>query len=288
MDPPTSLFDSSLDGEVKDGALDPVYLHVRDDEDCVDDRAYLDQIWNCFGIECRDRHFATEFRLLGKFQARAWELRLGWALRDLGFAFRWGGHGPDFSVSAEKPFHIEAVAPAATEALTSNYEVARNWATTVPVNEIVLRYTGSIFSKLDTYSRYVARGMIRATDPYVIALSGANIPQASLSGSPFPWVLLPLFAIGQKERRTSTGGRVSCDIFLESGQRQLSALIFAPHHIKNRPEHSGRPPGDDFLVVHNPHATNPLPRGTISRGREWAATETMPEMVADWRSSKAP
>jgi hypothetical protein len=294
-----SLFDPRLDS----GTLDSTYVHVRDSEFCGEDRAYLDEAWRAFRVHA-DANFAKEFRRPGCFQSRAWELRLAWTFRDVGLPFTGPKPGPDFAIPLTgQTMYVEAIAPSSTDALVANYEAARGFGTVGPDAEIILRYTGAIAEKVQKLKGYRRNGTVGVHDPYVIALSGANIPQSSMEAWPFPRVLKPLFAIGEpylsvpvdgsgettdgvhrvEQRETAKGSPVSCRIFLEDGDREVSAIIFAAWDIKNRPETRQRPPGNDFLVVHNPYAENPLKLGTIPRGREWAVKDGNLQLVSDWR-----
>lgn len=298
-----SLFDRDLDV----GDLDQVYKHIRDSTYCEEERTYLDKAWRA----CRenlDRHFVNEIRRPGNFHSRTWELRLAWTLLDVGLPFTMPKPGPDFAVQLEgRTAFIEAVAPKATAFLLDNYRQAQNGGAPLPDDAIILRFTSAIDEKLRKYAEYRQTGIIGADAPYVIALSGGNIPQSSIETEPFPRILCPLFAIGPMyfnvqlggeaevttglrrlaDRRTVSGGSVHCGIFLEDGRRELSAVVFAAEHIKNRPESQGRPPGSDFLIIHNPHATNPLPEGVIPRGCEWGGRDGHLEMIADWRPGNA-
>jgi hypothetical protein len=298
-----TLFDRALDVEPLDGT----YVHIRDSKYCEDHRRYLDAAWGVFR-EHADDEFVTEFRSPGQFQGRAWELRIAWTLRDIGLAFRGPKPGPDFVISVGGgPLYIEATAPRATDGLLANYEAAARFGARVPDEEIILRYTGAIEEKMRKLAGYHSKGIVRPEDPFVIALSGANIPQSSIEEWPFPRILKPLFAIGEpylavpigggaeptsgihrrEERKTANGGPVPCAMFLENGHRRLSAVIFSPWDIKNRPESYGKPPGNDFLVVHNPYALNPMPEGTVPRGCEWGARDGNLTLIADRRPVSA-
>ncbi len=203
--------------------------------------------------------------------------------------------------------YVEAIAPQATDDLLANYEASVKFGSSLPDEEIVLRYTGAIEEKMRKFASYLSKGIVRPQDAYVIAISGANIPQSSIEAWPFPRILKPLFAIGEpyltipiggdgesttgvhrrEERRTANGGPVSCTIFSPNGHRNLSAVIFAPWDIKNRPESYGRPPGDDFLVIHNPNALNPMPEGTLPRGCEWSVRDGYLKLIVDRRTGVA-
>jgi hypothetical protein len=294
-----SLFDRALDSE----PLDQTYLHVRDSKYCAGHRAYLDAAWATFR-EHADPEFATEFRRPGQFQGRAWELRIAWTLRDIGLDFSGPKPGPDFAVSVKgRTVFLEAIAPQSTQELTANYEAATKFGAVVPDRQIILRYTSAIEEKMRKLFAYRSKGIVQPHEPYVIALSGANIRQSSIEEWPFPRILKPLFGIGEayvsvpvgghgesttgihrrEQMTTANGGSVSCGLFLQNGHRDLSAVVFTPWDIKNRPESNGRPPGSDFVVVHNPHSANPIPEGMIPRGTEWNARDGNLELIADRR-----
>jgi hypothetical protein len=303
-----SLFDLAIDDEIADPAqFDLAYIEIADSEDCRDDRAYLDRAWDVHRRHA-DSEFVDQFRRRRHFQARAWELRIAWTLHDIGHKFHGPKPGPDFAIPlGDAHVYIEAVAPHATEELLAIHDAARAFGAAVPHEQIILRYTSAIEAKRDQHAKHLAKGILRRDDPFVVALSGANIPQSSVGTGTFPRILHPLFGIGRPflrfpvdgkggertgvsrltERRTPAGGSVRSDMFIGTEYRDLSAVMFSSEHVLNRPESQGRPPGDDLIVVHNPNADAPLPRGMIPRGREWGVREGRLELLQDWRQREA-
>lgn len=299
MATPNSLFETTVPAE----DLDPAYVHIRDHHACAEDRAYLDEAWHFFRA-IADPHFHDQTQRKGSFQARMWELRLAWTLRNLGYdVFAKRPAGPDMSIYVgSTTVHIEAVAPQPSEALIVNAQQALVTCATVPEEAMILRATSVMSAKVESYRRYVETGIVAPDEPYVLAISGANIPQADMSDE-VPWILKPLYGIGEMYmaidivgddepefgwqcipiRKTQKGAPVNSGIFMDSGTSELSAILFSPNHIKNRPEYSSRPPGDDIILAHNPFARNPLPLGLIPRGVEYGPRDGMIRLLSDWR-----
>ncbi len=69
-----------------------------------------------------------------------------------------------------------------------------------------------------------------------------------------------------------SGSPVSTNIFLNSDYDVISAILFSNVDALNYPNY----PGNDFVLIHNPIAKNPLPRGFIKLGREyWVENSTL-------------
>jgi hypothetical protein len=62
-----------------------------------------------------------------------------------------------------------------------------------------------------------------------------------------------------------TGSEVRTDTFLHPDSRHVSAVLYSAADPLNRPAQIGA----DFVLVHNPHAIAPLPRGFLRCGREY-------------------
>lgn len=300
MKRPESLFETTVPAS----DLDPVYVHVRDHHACDDDRAYLEEAWRFFR-DLADTHFHDQAQRIGHFQARMWELRLAWTLHKTGYeVFTKRPAGPDLSIRAGgTTIHVEAVAPQPNEALVANAKQLFTTCTGIPEEEMILRATGAVASKVETYQRYVNDGIVDKGEPYVLGISGANIFQAFISDE-VPSILKPLYGIGEMYmaidlvgdeqpefgrqrvpiRRTRNGSPVNSGIFADNRTCEISAVLFSPHHIENRPEHFGRLPGDDFILAHNPFARNPLPVGLIPRGLEYGPRDGKLQLLNDWRN----
>jgi hypothetical protein len=202
--------------------------------------------------------------------------------------------------------HFEAVVPQPTEALIENDRMSRVAIAGIPEDEMVLRATAVIDAKRKRYSEYVRAGVVSPDEPYVIAVCGANIAQAVLSDD-VPWIIKPLFGLGRPQltvplyseeqpkpgyehmpiRMTKNRASVDSALFTDGRACEVSAILFTPHHIKNRPEVYDRPEGNDFVTVHNPFASNPLPTGFVPRGREYGPHEGGLALTKDWRMAAA-
>jgi hypothetical protein len=288
IDKPDSLFTTTL----SESDLDPAYRRVRDDPSPVD-REYVDEAWRFFR-PLADNHFADQFPRRGHFHARAWELRLAWTLHRQGQRLTTiRPAGPDLTLLGNLRVHVEAVVPSVTEELLHNDRMARSGGAPVPEDAMILRVTGVIQEKRKQYSKFLEKGLVAGTEPFVIAVCGASMPHAVLT-SRVPWILKPLFALGREYvivelesddepsrggihhvpvRETANGAPVDAALFMDRTCAEISAVLFTPHHLLNRPEYYGRPPGNDFVTILNPFARNPLPDGVVHTGRLYGPSE---------------
>jgi hypothetical protein len=69
--------------------------------------------------------------------------------------------------------------------------------------------------------------------------------------------------------RKSKGAEVTSRLFLFPEADEVSAVLFDPHHVKNRPEVRGQSAGSDLILVHNPFARLALKIGQLPNGREF-------------------
>lgn len=61
------------------------------------------------------------------------------------------------------------------------------------------------------------------------------------------------------------GASIKTDVFLSPSYAHISAVVYSYADWINVPSE----PGKEFMLVHNPMATNPLPRGWLSAGKEY-------------------
>lgn len=285
--------------------LDPSYVHIRDSEDCVNDRAYLEGLWREFR-QAADPMFHQQMQLKNNFEGRVWEMRLAVVLKRIGLPVvltRRNG-GPDVLIEGSPRVWIEAVAPHTNEVLDDNDAQARRSVAPSPEEDVILRYTQSLQEKWSVYQRYLCSGLVRAEDAFVVAVSGANLHHPTSGGGPH-WMAKPLFGLGNRvfqrevgtgrdlggywnfnvQRTTRRGSPVEADLFLSSKRSGLSAVLYSAHHVKNRPEVHGFMEGSDFRVFHNPFATVPLPVGFIARGEEWGVEDGNLRRFKDFTSA---
>jgi hypothetical protein len=160
--------------------------------------------------------------------------------------------------------------------------------TRVPREQIILRIRNAIDEKLRKYNRYLQKEVLTEGDPYVIAINGAAIPMAQ--GEPaMPYIVSAVLPFGGQqvhldaqfevvgisfepewELLKASGTAIRTDVFLDKGHAGISAVIYATVDTGDH----GERPGDEFIIVHNPLATNPLPRGVLPGAQEfWVEDE---------------
>lgn len=290
METRMKLFDRSVP------AKDQVYIALRDDDDCVNARNHVEELWRYFEPYA-DPHFRNEIAV--DFQARYWEMYLGClALRaELSVMPKKKnkGKGPDLRVTLTtgQNLFIEATAPGPG---TGDNEVSEPAPLKVGVNEIVqdipvekilLRITSGIETKFRAYNRYLCDQILRPNDPYIIAVNLGAMASARSEFFDPPLIIRSLFGVGNLMvlfDRNNPGLRethysichqiikhndepIRTDYFLDSRYRGLSAIIFSNAH----PLSSPKPDGSEFKLVHNPNATNRVDRGLFKIGREYWA-----------------
>ncbi|MCY4614630.1 MAG: hypothetical protein OXB94_13560 [Nitrospira sp.] len=215
---------------------------------------------------------------------------------------RWGSPdlGPDFRIIAPHPFWLEAttVWPGTGEDAVPEVEfgVVRD----VPDDQLKLRILQSIRDKAKQRLHFRDKGLIDPTDCYVVAVNigkvspisdlepprivravfGLGLPQVSMnvdSGALSDWRYQP-----QDHIVKQSSSLVSTRIFLDTeqsdhpdyvGYEGLSAVLSSEMEPFNSCEpwfnHNKYVIGDDYYIVCNPRATNPLPHGFLKCGQEY-------------------
>lgn len=276
-----SFFLSSNDG------TDPEYgyLHSPEYANEHEARSYIDQLWQVAGEYLDDDiQIAAQNDLMGRF----WELYLAAALLDAGVALvptsqrnlRLGG--PDIRVATPHMF-IEAIVARPGTGPDKVTEAENLVVRSVPKSEITLRIRAAIDAKHTRYLQYVEDKVLQPNDPYVVAINGARVPSTRGEPEP-PWIVGAVFPIGNRVihiNATSleitgesfahephlvklSGALVSKGIFLDNSHSGISAVLYCWVDPCNRSDQRGR----DFIVVHNPFAANPIPRGSLPCGVE--------------------
>jgi hypothetical protein len=296
--------DSLFRTTVPECDLDPTYVRIRDFDECAGDREYLDRAWQFFR-SLADTHFHDQAQRRGHFESRMWELRLAWTFNQLGFTISTvRPTGPDLKLTTAEGdlVHVEAVAPQPTQELLENERQSILDSAPIPEDAMILRATGVIKEKRESYRRHRGAGVIAPQDPYIVAISGANISQATMNDE-IPWILKPLFGIGEcymsldffgrddptfgwqhvPIRATRQGSPIHAGLFADENANEVSAILFSPRCIECRPESFGKPCGDDFVLVHNPYAKNPVAVGILPCGVEFGPRENKLMLLNDWR-----
>ena len=228
-----------------------------------------------------DSHFTKEIKR--DFDGRFWEMDLTCTLLELGYNVSCPKPGPDMKI--EGNIWIEAICPTGGHKNSPDKvpEIVTGLAQSVKYEPIALRFTSAIIEKYQKYIGYINGGVIREFEPYVIAINGNQIPNARLD-FPMPRIARAVLSIGseyitcsresgeaissgynyQESISKSNGAEISIGIFLDKKYEGISAILYSCVDVCNRSERLGQ----DFILIHNPLAKNPISEGYFRLGRE--------------------
>jgi len=288
---------------------DPSYEAVRLDENHADVRAFIEAMWEeyrpyadtDFVEGSRNHDFQSRY---WELYLGCSLIRLGCEL-----ASRLKGNrpsrslnqGPDFRTLVPFGAWIEAVAPGVGTNEDAVPELPVGTANSVPDDEAKLRLLQAIRNKAKKRLTYVQNGLVAIGDCYVVAINTGKLPHVpdldpprivrAVLGLGLPQVSVDRvsgafsdagFQSQPEILRRPSGSAVSTRVFLESeysehpnyaGYEGLSAVLSSNMNPFNTCEpffdHTKFIVGDDYCLVHNPRAANPLPRGSLKVGREY-------------------
>lgn len=214
--------------------------------------------------------------------------------------------GPDFLIEHEgKRIWIEVITPEPTGIPDEWINNVFGEAFSVPHQEILLRWTSAIKEKTykclgdseknhSSQGGYLRKGVVGDDDAYVIAVNGRLLRRGPgifselLGISQFPYAVEATFCIGPLQihiNRTTletigvnheqrvlipkpNGSTVPANMFLTPQFGPVSAIWAVDIDeglALNQP--------GDMVVVHNPHAINPIPRNFLPAHSEYVAVE---------------
>lgn len=264
----------------------PSYVAISTMANRPEFKVWLEAIWKQYEPHA-DSNFPKEFKK--QFNQRAWELYLGSTLINRGYTL--GSHsnaGPDIKITHKsKNVWVEAIAAEKGDAQDKVPDIEYGKAMDVPEKEMLLRLTAGLREKHQKYLKYLKGDLISQNDPFVIAIDRSPLehPDAQI-----PLILKCLFAIGyqvlflrreipQPKTEESTwsarekvnkvsGSEVEMLMFRDASFEGISAVIYCVQDILNSPRDPNKM-GDDFVIVHNPFAKNPLPDNFFKFGYIW-------------------
>lgn len=265
---------------------DPSYVAISTMTTHPEFRDELESIWEQYRPYA-DSSFPNEFKK--QFSQRAWELHLGSTLLNRGYTL--GNHsntGPDFKIPYEdKNIWIEAIAVEKGDGQDRVPNIEFGKAIDVPEKEMLLRLTAGLKEKYQKYLSYLKDNIVGQNDPFVIAIDRSPLEHLDPQ---IPLILKCLFAIGYqvlflKKEKTQTktegstwsarekvnkisGNEVEMLMFRNSSFEGISAIIYCAQNILISLRDPNRM-GDNFIIVHNPFAKNPLPDSFFKFGEEW-------------------
>lgn len=259
--------------------------------------AYYGALWDEHHAEgLEGHHFVTEFtsRSEEKFRQRLWEMALGRHLHACGHQITTRPEGePDYRFQAgDRTVWVEAISP------SPGPDLPRDWTTfdpsnpgpscgSVPNREMLLRWTSAFKAKAEKCSDYRAKGIVRPSDAFVIAIDGSQLSKfAATHGiSQTPFVVETVFAIGplaiEIDQATRKLGHAFQTVEAAVENRNKAPV---PKERFFRPEYSGVSAvlgcyptvyADAMLpvqVAYNPLAKAPIAPGNLGRSaEEWIA-----------------
>ena len=254
------------------------------------EKEWMEKLWEQYALYA-DSHFLEDFKR--QFVQRSWELYLGVTL--LNRDFKLGRHskaGPDFDVQNNKGKRLTWIEAIATEKGRGKdkvpemiYEIVMD----VPEEKMLLRISNGLDKKFKQYQTELANRVIKDNESYVIAVNRSPLDHVDPG---LPLILKTLFGIGHQALRIMVGGvrqekpesfwtgrpkigkRSGRDVpmlfFEDPTHSGISAVIYCSDNILNSPR-IPQEMGENFIIVHNPLAKNPLPDGFFPFGDEHKA-----------------
>ncbi len=276
-------------------ASDVSYMNLRKSEKDSAKRArdLTEKLWGVFHPYA-DMHFLTEIR--NSFDERFWEMYLVCTLLDKGFSLSCPKPGPDVLIELDnKRVWIEAIAPSpgaeASPDRVPGYDYGSFVAQKVPSEKIILRLRSAIEEKyINKYQQYYQKKIVAENDVFVIAINGCQLPHANADHYP-PHIVRSVFPIGNEQLlidkksmkitdsgfeyrdnvKKNSGAVISTSVFFDDRYSKLSGIIYTRVDAGNPTPMMGQ----DFVFIHNPIATNPLPKGFFKFGEEYFAVDMM-------------
>ena len=266
-------------------APDPLYETFRDDQFSwhgESAREFVERAWARCARYC-DRDLAEQARQ--HFLARFWELYLAFSLTEHRVDLEENSRteGPDLRLKHD-PVWIEAVTASAGIGEDAVRRPVPGSVYSVPDAQIKLRLSSAIAAKAAKFIGYRSAGVVGQSDMLVIAVNASDVPNAR-TDMPLPRIVRVLFPFGNPVAhlngesfevvRTSysfegaiekrSGSRVDTAMFSDSAYSHVSAVLYSDADPINRPAL----PGTEFVLVHNPLATSPLPKRLLPAGLEY-------------------
>lgn len=267
-------------------AADQVYILNRENKHRGHIREALDRMWERCRHLVGDRNFQEQAKR--DYGAATWHLLLLNCLLDQGHRVEpANGAGPDILVMLDgRRIWIEAIA---VKPGTGEDEVEQPPEMQIYSPEdtkIILRHTAGLKEKLGKYHVYRERGYVGPEEPYLIALNVGNVPESDfIADDVVSYLEQAVFGIGDEQfhisvetgeitgmshvvqreiTKPSNAAAVPTLAFMGDDYAGVSGVIYSVHHFANSFHENGK----DISVLHNPKATNAIPRNWLRFGRE--------------------
>ncbi len=281
-------------------ARDPLYNRVQEDDPWFDPPSLVkDRIEEMWRICCEhaDRNFRSHIK--SDFPARYSELYFCSVFKSrLGFSIgsRESDRGLDFYLEDLKCWAEVTTLSSGDPGSPNSVPELKTGISRPPRRQIILRMTSSFKDKADKIRKDIENDVIGNNQPIVICISGGWI--GSLDRFPrqiqggFPEIVEALLPIGHMKllldresmkitgidfeyresvhKIRSDGGSedVETNYFIDEKYAHISAVIYS--YADATDVLDVKDMGNDFFIIHNPLARNPLPVGSIRCGVEYA------------------
>ena len=245
-------------------------------------RIYIEELWLRFEF-LADQHFLADAQT--HFHERFWEMYLACALMDQGLDLKPScGTGPDYYFTANgRKIWVEAVAPGPGTGADRAPAIIPGTGSKVEHDPIVLRFTGVVRDKKILMEAARNKGIIAPGDHVLLGINHNGIPKVFV-GSRLPFIAKAVLAFGPlaiaidgktKEIVDShytynpvvekrSGAKVSTEAFLDPAYSIISGILSSGVDCVDYPSSMGQ----DFLLLHNPTAENPLNESTLGWCRQ--------------------
>ncbi len=266
---------------------DPSYENLRDGTNSAEiaGRKLTEKLWEQFE-PFSDAHFSGELAI--DFDARFWEMDLTVDILNQGLSVSCPKPGPDVCVSDNgQSYWFEAICPRAGSGKDEVPSPMVGGITKVPEDQIKLRYTSAIQEKFNKYELYCEKGTIEKNEPYVIAINSCQIPSARADFNP-PRIVRTVFPVGGEILKVNkatgetevsfafsatvqkaSGAEIDIQYFIDPKYSGISGILFSYSDCCNRSAKK-----NDWVLIHNPLADNPLPHKFVSCMQEYAAIKS--------------
>jgi hypothetical protein len=256
-------------------------------------KAWMEDLWKQYEPYA-DTQFLEDFKR--QFAQRSWELYLGTTL--INRNLKLGTHknsGADFDILSEdgskRLTWIEAVAVKKGDGTDQVPKTTYGLVVDIPEEKMLLRLANALDKKFKNYQLQLKSGSVKPTESYVIAIDRSDLEHVDTDA---PLILKVLFPIGDLTIKVPIGegmpenpetfwstrthinkqsGQGVPMFFFENHEHAgISAVIYSKDTILNSPRLS-QEMGENFFIVHNPHAINPLPDNFFPFGAEYKASD---------------
>jgi len=289
------LFDTTIE------KCDSSYKSIRDESGLETQKQYFETLWEKYK-NYADPDFIKKFPN-EEFHQRFWEMYLTCTLKEYGHSPipKSKSNGPDICLKyGNLNIWIEAVAP--TQGIGEDMVpyLTTDSFDLVPEEKIVLRYTAAIlekWKKLKGYKDdkgeyhlgYIDKGIIKSTDPFIIAVNGGAIPFAECEDEYVPYIMRAVLPYADPKvifdtKSNEIIGKVISyrPMILKKNKSPIYTLSFADKKFSNitgiifsnanslgAHEKKGR----EFIYIRNQNARNKLPHCWLEFGAEFYLEE---------------